>query len=467
MKNIVLIEPSHRFPVGTQMVGFPLGLLYLISYLREHVKDISVEMISFRMKDVLKEKYSIEEVVGNFDIVGATSITSNFDSAIEVIEAAKRGGSITVIGGIFPSYNADWIMRNFTCVDYLIRGDGEISFANLTNCIIEKELPFNVKGLSWRHNGEIIHNQEEDFIDLNSIPMPAFDMLNIEQYRKLAPASIYSIRGCSWSCKFCSLSPFRKNHALYLGIDEVLTELKIFKQWGFSKVRIEDETATLNRSRSVEMFRRIADANLGLEFNIKTRVDAIDQELLKLMWDAGVRQIKYGLEVPEETSLKEMHKGVHFSEVERALEITLETGFRIAGVYVLGWPGVKPSHIKEHSKFINKWGNMENFITMFTFITPHPGTPLWNEAQSLGLRVISNCLSRYTHKQPVAVPESFGKNGLRLLVDTYHEFTNSTNSVYYNPPVDIEYLAELGLPISQEHGTVPNLQNDNIGDCCV
>lgn len=467
MISIKLIEPSHKYPVGVQSIGIPLGLLYLISYLQKTVNDVSVELVSLRMKDVLRESYSLEKEIGNADIVATTSITSNFDTAIEVLEMAKKNGSITVIGGIFPTYNADWIMKKFTCVDYLIRGDGEISFAGLVQVIKERKKPFDVAGLSWRHDGNILHNRDADLANLHEIPSPAYDMLNMEQYQKIAPGSIYSIRGCSWSCRFCSLSPFRKNHALFLELDKVIDELRILRNYGFTKIRIEDETATLNRARSVEMFKRIANANLGLEFNIKTRIDVVDQELLQLLWDAGVRQIKYGLEVPDESSLKEIRKGIHLSEIDHVLEMSLKTGFKVAGVYVLGWPGVEPKDLNGHYRFINKWGNVKNFITMFTFITPHPGTPLWEDAQTLGLEILTNNLSRYTHKHPVAVPTSFGANGLKLLVDMYHDLAISTNSVTYNPRVNIDYLAELGYPVSQEHNLANIQENKDIGDCCV
>ena len=359
-------------------------------------------------------------------------------------------------------------MSNFPSVDFLIRGDGEIPFAQLVQSIQNGQSFEGIKGLSWRQNGQIFHNENAELFDVNIIPTPAYDALNnMDDYRKISPGSIYSIRGCSFSCKFCSLSPFRENHALFLGIDEVIKELIILKQYGFKRIRIEDETATLNRKRSIQMFEQIANENLGLEFNIKTRVDLVDRELLNILWQAGVRQIKYGIEVPEEASLKNMSKGIHVSEVENALEMTLDIGFKVAGVYVLGWPGVKPEDIELHSKFINKWGNTKNFITMFTFITPHPGTPLWEEAEDLGLKILTRDLSRYTHKQPVAVPESLGADGLHIMVNMYNELAQSTNSVTYNPPIDKQYLAELGLPVSQVRKDINSANdNDQIGDCC-
>ena len=203
--------------------------------------------------------------------------------------------------------------------------------------------------------------------------------------------------------------------------------------------------------------------------SIKTRVDAVDPEILKLLWEAGVRQIKYGIEVPDEVSLGVMRKGIHVSQLEQTLGMTLEFGFRVAGVYILGWPGLESKDLKRHSDFINQWGKNENFMSMFAFVTPHPGTSLWKDSQSLGLKILTRDLSRYTHKQPVAVPQSLGTDSLRLIVDQYYALAESTRSTLYNPPLDPQYLAQIGYPISQlrRWPSAVSGTERRIGDCCM
>ena len=262
--KVKFIEPAHKFPIDDS-VGLPLWLLYLTSSLRARLSDLLIEASSLRLKQVLRQKIVLAEEVDVADVVATTSITSNFDPAMEILKAAKERSATTVIGGIFASLNPHWVMKEYPFVDYLVRGDGELIFANLMQCIKENKQPRDVKGLSWRLNGQVIHNEDADIVDPDCLPDPAYDIVDMGLYREMGPGSIYTMRGCCWSCKFCSLSEFRKHQVAYTGVKNAIRQLQMSKLQGFSRVRIEDETATLNRSRALDLFRSIADAGLGME----------------------------------------------------------------------------------------------------------------------------------------------------------------------------------------------------------
>jgi hypothetical protein len=95
--------------------------------------------------------------------------------------------------------------------------------------------------------------------------------------------------------------------------------------------------------------------------------------------------------------------------------------------------------LQVNAEFIEGFGSNRNVVTYISFLTPHPGTKLRRD----GLRVLTNNLDRYNHKQPVAVPESLGRNGLELMVDTYHRLAETLGMREVNPRIDPAYLNEL------------------------
>jgi len=87
-------------------------------------------------------------------------------------------------------------------------------------------------------------------------------------------------------------------------------------------------------------------------------------------------------------------------------------------------------------------GKKKGVITYISFITPHPGSSF---AKKFGneLEILSTDYSRYTHKQPVAVPKSLGKLGVRTMVDHYHRIGEVCDMQDVNPRIDDAYLNQI------------------------
>jgi len=109
---------------------------------------------------------------------------------------------------------------------------------------------------------------------------------------------------------------------------------------------------------------------------------------------------------------------------------------------MFSWSGETPEDLRANSGFIQEMGRKPGVITYISFVTPHPGSGIENEA---GLHVLTRDYSRYTHKQPVAVPRSLGDNGLRLMVNEYHRIAETTGTEDLNPRIDSGYLRKIGM----------------------
>jgi hypothetical protein len=225
-------------------------------------------------------------------------------------------------------------------------------------------------------------------------------------------------------------------------VSTVSKGIPMFKDFGFERVHFKDETITLNRKWAMELFGEIEKADLGMAYKAKSRINGLDQELLDQMMAAGVDTIHTGIESVSQRTLDGMAKKVDTGVIRSAFDLMLDSGCQVNPVYMLGWIGETQEDMAENAEFIREMGTRQGVITYVSFITPHPGSNLTKMMQD-GLVVLSSDLSRYTHKQPVAVPRSLGSEGLQAMVDTYHIIGEVTNMGFVNPRVDPVYLAEI------------------------
>lgn len=286
-----------------------------------------------------------------------------------------------------------------------------------------------------------MHTPDQPLIeDLDTIPMPAYDLVDMGQYAEFGSASIYSARGCPLTCKFCTLNEMWKFKHRTRSIDNIVEELAMLKGFGFDRVHFKDETVTLNKKRAKELFKAIEDADLDLKYKAKSRINRIDKETVEQMVRAGLDTIHTGVESVSENTLRTMQKGVSVDSIRNAFDTVIESGANINPVYIFSWVGETPQDLEENARFITQMGKRRGVISYISFLTPHPGSGIEYEE---GLNVLTRDLNRYTHKQPVAVPKSLGENGLALMVDEYHRIAEETGMQKVNPEIDPQYLNEI------------------------
>jgi radical SAM superfamily enzyme YgiQ (UPF0313 family) len=298
-----------------------------------------------------------------------------------------------------------------------------------------------VNGISFKRNGHIVDNPDQELIEnLDELPMPAYDLVPMQDYAKFTSAQVYSARGCPMTCKFCTLNEMWRFKHRKRSPQNIIKELEMLKKFGFDRVNFKDESLTLDKKRSMELFKEIEKADLGISYKAKSRINQIDDKLLSQMARAGLDTIHTGVESVSQNSLRSMGKGVDADYIRRAFDVVLSNGISINPVYLFSWAGESKEDLLRNAQFIKEQGTRKGVITYISFITPHPNSRICNLS---GLEVLTNDFSRYTHKQPVAVPTSLGSDGLRIMVDLYHQVAENIGMQKYNPQIDPIYLEEI------------------------
>ncbi|MGD2095709.1 MAG: radical SAM protein, partial [Phycisphaerales bacterium] len=273
MKVLLVDPPFYRF-IKYYNRYFPLGLAYLAAVLRDNGHqvliydgDANIEKAMEMDFSALEKKYpeyiknvnqmshhiwnELRDVLNDYkpDLVGISVYTTKVASAFTVAQIVKsfNPNISVVIGGPHPSVKSSESLKIASCVDFVIRGEGEISFAQLVEAI-EKMGSFNgVKGLSFRKNEQIFHNPDVDFIqDLDQLPYPARDLLiNKNTYTSEDMGLLMSGRGCPFECTFCSSAGVWGRKIRFRSIENVLDEMQqVLSTYGTVQFSFKDDIFT-------------------------------------------------------------------------------------------------------------------------------------------------------------------------------------------------------------------------------
>jgi anaerobic magnesium-protoporphyrin IX monomethyl ester cyclase len=441
--DLAIIKKYNLRPVGLR-----LGPLFLASYLRTNLPEIQVTIQENRLRISEKIPFDFEQEINSHDIIAISCMTNEFPDAFNILKVAKSLAKITILGGLFPSSNSEFVLGT-NLVDYVVHGEGELAFTNLLGCILKNGDTSKVKGISYKKNHVIIHNPPETLLKEIDI-LPAYDLVSLATYANHERAPIMTTRGCPHYCTFCTLAPHWGRLYRMQSIGTVIQQMKLLENAGFKKFNIIDETFTIDRERTEALLRTIIAKRFknelkNIPIKIKVRLDTIDEPLVKLMKEANIEMIQVGVETINLNRLKELSKNLHESDIEKKLDLILNAGIALNPIFIFGYKGQEIIDLYNDVKFIKKVGCKPNVTTFLSFNTPHPSSYEWINSKKLGLRILTGNLNYYNHKMLVCVPENMGtpEYSLKLLQNHYNETVSFIKMQHENPLlVDTDYITK-------------------------
>ena len=386
--NVLFINPPDP---GTFEPVLGLGIPYLAACTLKLDFVSSVKII-----DAHVLRYSIEETVieaGKYhpDIIGLTVLTSSFNVSLRLAKKLKQinSDSIIIFGGAHATALPETVLEN-ECVDFVVRNEGEITFCELIKRIHFGESYSGLDGISYRKNGEIIHEEKRHrILDLDRLPFPARDLLPpLNKYHTysmfppqvLVSTPIIAARGCPFNCYFCSnKSVWGSLRSVERSPGNIVDEMEhIIDKYRINAFYVSTETITLSDETVVGLCNEIEKRKLKIHWITSSTVRGITLDMLKVMKSAGCCSINYGIETGSER-LRERFpkfKGLTNKDIKGVFDLTKKMDIKPTASLLVGLPGESEETINESIRLVR---DIKPWEFSFNIVVPFPGNDLWYE----------------------------------------------------------------------------------------
>jgi len=377
--HVTLVNPpypkgAHQHPPFT-----PLGLGYLAAVLEKNQYDVDV--IDCQASKLSFDDFRNEISKRQPDIVGMTSTTLTYNSALRIAKIAKEvhPKCLTVLGGVHVTFWDDKALQECPDLDVVVRKEGENTILELVEMLKAGRAFDDVLGITCRKGEEIVRNPDRPYIeDLDSLPFPAHHLWPIDRLRKYGKVifPLMTSRGCTFWCEFCSAVRMFGRRFRMRSPKNVVDEIEyLHNTFGADNFTFYDDTFTINQPRTAEICKEIINRKLKIKWDCETRVDMVTKELLLTMREAGCYAIWYGVESGSQRVIDAMGKGFSLTQVMRAFKWAKEAGLMVVAGTILGSPGETKETAWETIKFVEKLNPDD---VGFYIATPYPGTPMYD-----------------------------------------------------------------------------------------
>jgi len=381
----------------------PLSMAIIASILRQAGHDI--KLLDANVLNLPLE--SIYQAVNDFGpeafIITSTPIdrwecpNSHIENIFKIIDRVKVKYKILI--GSHGTTMPEWVFDNCQ-VDFIIRGEPELSASDLIVTLAAEQAFSKVSGLSYRQGGKIVNNPSERIIDLDVLPLPAYDLLPMDKYSSNDYEKPFSVimtsRGCPYNCVFC-LKAMMPGRYIVRSVEKVIEEIEyLINNFQIKSVFFQDWEFFIDGDRVERICSAIIDRGLRFSWGANARATDIikSRGIMPLVKRAGCINVNLGMESASDRVLIEINKKITSADLRSAIDILKENG--VAGGYcvLLNAPGENRQTIKETIDFIVE-NNLQ--VKQFLPVIPYPGTVLFERIKNKfpGKRLHWNNIEKY------------------------------------------------------------------------
>jgi radical SAM superfamily enzyme YgiQ (UPF0313 family) len=385
-----------------------MGILTLASYYREKGPH-EVGIFDGRAHAATIPQLVEQVVAFHPDVVGISIFSMERLEGHEAAREIKRAlpGVPIIMGGPYPTTEYREVLQN-PSVDFAVVGEGELSGLELMAALGQGQLPDSISGVSWRRNGSAICPDVRDFIeDLDTIPHPAWDLLDLEFYfynpNKPAPMNLYqknarsapvfTSRGCPYRCVYCHniFGKKLRRHSIGYILDEI-TYLK--HERGVEEIEVTDDIFNLDPEWTKQFIHGVIERDLKLHFCYPNglRADRMTEEIIDLLVQMGTYRIVYAVETGSVRVQKAIRKNVDLEKARHYIDYTARKGISVGSFFILGFLDETEEEMCQTIDFACK---TKLSTASFFILTPFPGTEVYQQALERHLMVDQATFTHY------------------------------------------------------------------------
>lgn len=394
--RISLVNPphdEHKLGYGLKYktkYGYhpPIGLAYIASPLEDAGHQVQIV-------DGVASHMTFNEVVRQIklfrsDVVGITSMTTNFQYAVEMAQEIRKALPDTpiLLGGAHANYFAEDILREHDCFDIIVKGECDFYVHEIFKIALEGKDYARLQGCVYRGpNSEIVENPPGPRPhDLDEVKAPAWHLLDFTNYinlpgmnRRLPYFILLTSRGCPWGkCTFCYESATKAHRYRRHSPERVIEEVKwLIEVHGVRELYFWDDVFFINTKWMNRFYDLIEENNLDFTWAASGRVDFMKYDFLKRGKELGLWNIFLGIESGNQDLLDMMKKGTTIERIKEVVGWTKELDIETRCSFLFGLPGETPEKAQRTIEFAKE---LDPTYPIFYSAYPYLGTELYDIA---------------------------------------------------------------------------------------
>ncbi|MBM2824413.1 MAG: Radical domain protein [Dehalococcoidales bacterium] len=410
--DLLLVNPGSRAQVygrlGASLAGIepPLWAALIAAFVRQQgytVGIIDAEAENLSPEDTAERVAQYHPLLAGIVVLGSNpsaSSTPKMTAAGEVARLLSQKAPRTKIAftGLHPSALPEQTLRQEKA-DFICQGEGFDTFLRLLQVLKSKGSDYQIPGLWYWRNGEVISNLPAPLVNADDLPLAAWDLLPMDKYRahnwhcfqhidrRQPYAVIYTSLGCPFNCSYCNI------HALYDGKpgirfrqpEKVVEEIDfLVKNYHIKNLKFIDELFAMREDRVIEICDLIIAGGYDLNIWAYARVDTVTEVMLKKMKQAGINWVAYGFESASMKVRRGVDKKFGQEKIIKAIEMTQAAGIYIIGNFIFGLPDDDLETMQETLAMAREF-NFE-YVNFYVAMA-YPGSSLYEDAVKQGIEL--------------------------------------------------------------------------------
>ncbi|WP_353119362.1 radical SAM protein [Nitratidesulfovibrio sp.] len=405
MHILLLSMPTPHNPSRVQIVP-PMSLLCIGGMLRKagHTSEI-LNMDLLGKAGAVTDAQKVEQVcarlaAGGYDAVGLNClVSSQFPFARKLAEAIRdRAAHLPILlGGMHPTLFAREILTNCTAFDYVILGEGEQQTESLLRVLGKPDdaALATIRGIAWRDGAGRVHvNERMSPLSSADMPMPAWDMLRLDDYRAdyskwynpkgnaiTMVAPLYTSRSCPLSCTFCSAFHMMGRGLRLRAMDSIFEEMEfLYHEHGVTYFSIFDDNFTLHKQHAMAFCKELKKRNLNIQFDSSSgfNLGALDEQMMEAMAEAGCVHFPMPIESGNDNIRQRViRKNLTRKKIYEIAKLAKKYDMLTTGMFIIGFPEDTPETLEDTRRMILEL-ELDKYH-VYTLI-PFPGTKIFEQA---------------------------------------------------------------------------------------
>ncbi|MCZ7584701.1 MAG: B12-binding domain-containing radical SAM protein [Deltaproteobacteria bacterium] len=390
MSKVAFIRPHQSFEVE---ISPPLGSMALAAYARRET-NAEVRIFDLQIRTAGDDDLAREVAAFDPDLIGFSALTCQAPEVKRLASFMRRRLPETpqIVGGPYGTAQAEQIIDEIPEADFAAIGEGERTLMELLAWRAGALDAEQIGGVARRVDGAAVVNPPRDAIaDLDDLPFLAYDLVDVPAYSDVPRFSMvrknknyfamFTSRGCPYKCNYCHLV-FGKTFR-FQSAERVLAELEfLYNRYGVREIQFLDDIFNLRRDRAIAIFRGIVERgwDLSITFPNGIRIDILDEEVADWMQKAGVVKSSVAIESASRRIQKDIKKNLRLDKAREGIRLLAERRIFTHGFFMMGFPGETREELLETARFARE---SRLHSAAFYFVLPLPGTPLYEQFESV------------------------------------------------------------------------------------